>query len=608
MELGSFVVHRLARILTLLLALSLEARAQELEACADCHESIVASWANTGMARALGPVRAGEFEGLAQVVEPGTGLAYALEVSSGRARIFESLEISGREPHRTSAPLAFAIGAGVKDRSYAALRHGRLWFAPLEVVSALDNGAERSSASHAIPRHAALSPPHMMQSGLRFDAPITPECLACHTDSLPPRDFPLNLMPEEGGENGWIPRGISCGACHARAGEHAAWRAATLAGEERSDADPISDFEALARHRRVSVCAACHLQGDVRIELGAIGLPPAGDELLDHRAIFVARQPTNEIGFVSQVERMVLSRCYLESSGFSGGGLACESCHDPHRSLEDARERARVRAACLECHAQSHAAPALAPACSLAESAKPAGSDCVACHMRETGVFDVAGVAIRDHWIRKDPGGPSPRVPLRFPESPDGDWRRFLWPDVPPPSHADDPGLWMMAFYQGGLFPRATPLLERRASSAVERLPMFHHVRGALLERAGRNLQARAAYERALELDPELGEAATNLGLVLGRIGDAQQGIGVLTELLERHPRTDGALRNRALLARSLGDEEAFIRDLERALELKPDAAVARALAQAYEARGDAARAAHWNEEARRLDPLATKR
>ncbi len=596
MELGSFLVHRLARSSTLLVALALQARAQEPEdACADCHESIVASWRETGMARALGELRSGEFAGLAPVVEPQTGLAYSFEGSSERAHIVETLEISGREPHRTSAPLAFAIGAGVKDRSYAALRHERLWFAPLEVVSALGEK----------PRHAALSPPHMMQSGLRFDAPLTPECLACHTDSLPPRDFPLNLMPEK---SRWTPRGISCGACHARANEHAAWRSATLAGEERPGADPLSDLASLARQRRVSVCAACHLQGDVRIELGEVGLPPAGEELLEHRAIFVAKKPMNEIGFVSQVERLVLSRCYLESSGFAGGGLSCESCHDPHRSLEDARERERVRSACTTCHAVMHEETKPASTCSLADSAKPPGRDCVECHMRETGVFDVAGVVIRDHWIRKDPGSPSPRVPLRFPESPEGDWRRFLWPGVPPPSHADDPGLWMMAFYQGGQFPRAAALLERRSSASVEALPMFHHVRGALLERAGRHLQARAAYERALELDPELGEAATNLGIVHGRLGDAEQGISVLSELLERHPRADGALRNRALLARALGDEPAFLRDLERALELKPDAAVARALAQAYEARGQADRAAHWNEEARRLDPLATKR
>ena len=37
------------------------------ERCVDCHASIVAAYAQTGMARALGPLLAGEFEGLAEV-------------------------------------------------------------------------------------------------------------------------------------------------------------------------------------------------------------------------------------------------------------------------------------------------------------------------------------------------------------------------------------------------------------------------------------------------------------------------------------------------------------------------------------------------------------
>ena len=99
--------------------------------------------------------------------------------------------------YRRELELAFAVGAGRLDRSYAVGRAGRLWFAPLEVLSAADD----------LPRRAALAPGHAVQSDLRFDSPIAEECLACHTDQLPPRSYPLNLAPE--GDH-WTPRGISC--------------------------------------------------------------------------------------------------------------------------------------------------------------------------------------------------------------------------------------------------------------------------------------------------------------------------------------------------------------------------------------------------------------
>ena len=40
----------------------------------------------------------------------------------------------------------------------------------------------------------------------------------------------------------------------------------------------------------MSTCAACHLQGDARIELenARLGPPPAGGDLLATRAVFVA--------------------------------------------------------------------------------------------------------------------------------------------------------------------------------------------------------------------------------------------------------------------------------------------------------------------------------
>jgi tetratricopeptide (TPR) repeat protein len=223
--------------------------------------------------------------------------------------------------------------------------------------------------------------------------------------------------------------------------------------------------------------------------------------------------------------------------------------------------------------------------------------------MRRTGVFDVAEVEIHDHWIRRALPAPSPRKALRFPESPSGDWRVFAWPDAPPPEHADDPGPWTMALYHGGHLERAQEFLQRGEGTRAQELAMLHHVRGSLFERAGDHAAARAAYERALALDPELAEAAINLAPVLAHLDEAQRGKELLDALIARHPFADTAYRNRATVRLALGDDAGFRADVEAAMKLLPDAALAQAYARYLAQRGDTAGERRWNEQARWLDP-----
>ena len=571
---------------TLLLTLAFFQTPSEKDelSCADCHESIVESYARSGMARALEGIRPGELRGLSTVTDA-TGTNYRFEGDGPSARIVETRDRGGgKPPFRDSAPLTFAIGAGVLDRSYVAEKHGRMWFAPLEVVS----------GSGDRPRHAALAPPHNITPGSSFTVPVTRECLACHTDAPPPRDWPLNATPSP---ELWQPTGISCAACHSGGEAHMNWRMAELSDEEKQGADPILNPARLPRTRSISVCAACHLQGDARIELksGHIGIPLPGSDLLEHREIFVAARPTEDVGFVSHVERLVLSRCYLETDS-GPQGLQCTSCHDPHRSLRDPLERQSVRGGCARCHTGE---TPLHPVCAL-PSERHAAQDCVDCHMRRTGVFDVEAVKIHDHWIRKRPGPPSRSGKLRFPESPSGDWKPFRWPDVTPPAHHGDPGLRMMALYHGRHIDRAGPLLER-PSAFRGKLAMLHHVRAVLFEISGRIDAALAEYREAIRIDPDLAESVSNLGLLHGRVGNTKTGLRVLDGLLARHPGADGALRNRALIKRVLGDSEGFLADLEAAMVLLPNPELALALAREWQRLGRMDRANYWRAEAERL-------
>lgn len=577
------------------------------ERCAACHAGHASDWSRTGMARALGPLVEGELRGLG-AVEDGAGYRFELLEHPEHGPLLAETH-RDHPGHAVASPVLFAIGAGELDRSYAALHGAGVRFAPVEAVP-VPGG-----------RRLALAPHAAMRPGSRLSLPITGECLGCHTDAPPPAAFPLDALPRD-----WKPRGIGCAACHGGAGGHADWQLADERGEAAGE-DPLVALGDLERHERLSICAACHLQGDARLVLEpeALGPPPPGGDLLARRVLFVAREAGDEVGFVSQVERLVLSRCFLESA------MTCESCHDPHRSLHEPEVRAEVRAACLRCHEPDAGARVglgarpLASRCSRGVDTtiethsvqlEPAvRRDCVDCHMPRTGVFDVAGVTVHDHFVRRRPGPPRPPSEdheLRYPESPEGDWRVFTWPGEPAPPHATDPGLWAMALAGAGHRERAREALARGAGEAAGRLPMFHHVRGSLLEEVGEDAEAVAAYRRALELTggvptPASAPAATNLGRLLGATGRSEEGLAVLDALLDRHPGADGALRNRAVLHAAAGRPAQAARDLEAAFALRPDAGLARALARMARGAGDAAAAARFEADARALDPLGSE-
>jgi predicted CXXCH cytochrome family protein len=318
--------------------------------------------------------------------------------------------------------------------------------------------------------------------------------------------------------------------------------------------------------------------------------------MLAHRAVFVAAKPTSEIRFVSQVERLMMSRCYTESAENLREAMTCVTCHDPHRSSFDPAERAVVREACAQCHGETRRPCARSP-----EQRGDRG--CVDCHMRQTGVFDVAEVRIHDHFIAKDPGPPSPPTPLRVHESEDGQLALFAWPGREPPAYADDPGLEMMAHLAVGRPDLAQASVIRPPGPASARLATYHHLRGSLLERMGEAEEARSAYERALVLDPGAAETSVNLGLLLGTLGKAREGIALLDTVIAAHPKASPALRNRAVLRYQLGDTAGCLADLEAAFRIAPDPAVANALAQSYAQIGNAEAATRWGRAAIALDP-----
>ena len=223
--------------------------------------------------------------------------------------------------------------------------------------------------------------------------------------------------------------------------------------------------------------------------------------------------------------------------------------------------------------------------------------------MRRTGVFDVAHVEIHDHRIARDPGPARHSTSVRIRHTTDGRLEAFAWPGRPAPAYADDPGLALMAAVIAGFPARAQPLVDREPSATVQALATYQHLRALVAEQLGRAPDAERAYREALRLDPDASDSAVNLSLLLGNTGRAAEGLRLLDAVLARHPSADNALRNRALLKLSLQDVAGFAIDLAAAQRLRPDAALARALASYHAQRGDRRRADELAAEARRLAP-----
>ncbi len=558
--------------------------------CEACHAKQVQGYRAGGMARAMGPFVPGELDSVSPSRARSGSLEYRFEPSSSGARIIESIlhMQDGAEVAREidSARVLFTIGAGIRDRSFAVRRGELMRFAPLEAARGADG----------VGLHAQLSPGQSIDSNARWNVPIAEECLRCHTSNLPPRDFPYDLAPPPS----WTPSGIDCTTCHARADEHADWQAARAADPALDTPDPIHG-DATARRSGFDSCARCHLQGDALLSIAAPmrGIPDPDADLFAQRAVFVAAEPTHEIGFVSQVDRLTLSACFIATRDRATGALLCTTCHDPHKSLTDDLERARVRNACSKCHATEHTDSG--SACS-APMADREGRDCVSCHMRSTGVFDVAGVRIHDHRIERKPPPPSTPGALRIKAARDGRIARFLPSGERSTDRERDPGLWMMAYLDIGRRDSAWSMATREPGVVANSLPSFHHLRAGLREEHADFAGAEADLRRALDIDPGQAESGVNLGaLLIGRDRD-REAIEVLTRVLDRHSKSDGALRNRGVAHLKTGQVQAGMRDMEAAYHVQATAPVARLLSQVCERSGDPERARQWADRARALD------
>lgn len=125
------------------------------------------------------------------------------------------------------------------------------------------------------------------------------------------------------------------------------------------------------------------------------------------------------------------------------------------------------------------------------------------------------------------------------------------------------------------------------AISLDQKNPGAYLGRGNLMLADGRAERALADFTRAAELDPELASAHYNRGLALMRLGRHGEAEAAFSRLIGLDPKDAGGWLGRGR-ARAAQDKEGALNDLDRAVTLEPESAVARYVRGRYlDARGD---------------------
>ena len=293
---------------------------------------------------------------------------------------FEFTQQGARQPITGIRALSYFIGSSAAARTFLIDdleigNGGFLFESPVTYY--------RQSASwKASPGFESVDYPYLTR-------PVQPGCLQCHASGIQATAGTLNGYAT----TPFLENGVACERCHGAGSDHIASFSAqrtTRVGQGAKMQNPAK----LAPAARDSICAQCHLSGEVRVaKPGKEGKAlTAGGLLADDLTVFVRAGSPSDLRVTSHVENLAQSACKRAS----GDKLWCGTCHDPHTAPEPAEKAAYFRGKCLSCHQTQD--------CRAAQEARRANGDsCTACHMPRSPTSDIQHVVFTDHSIRRKP-------------------------------------------------------------------------------------------------------------------------------------------------------------------------------------------------------------
>ncbi len=335
------------------------------KACASCHPVVYRSYLQTPMAQSSGKVGTQEFrESFARAEFRDNFSAFSYKVLPDYR--FEFVQQRARQPITGMRALSYFIGSGAAARTFLIDEGGFLFESPVTYY--------RSSLSwKPSPGFEGLDYPYLTR-------PVVPGCLQCHASGIQSKSGTLNGYNDPP----FLENGVACERCHGPGSDHISKGSAMM--------NPAK----LAPAARDSVCAQCHLSGEVRVPRAGkqeSDVSPGG-RLSDVLAVFVRAGSPSDLRVTSHVENLAQSACKRAS----GDKMWCGTCHDPHTTPASAEKAAYFRAKCLSCHQSQD--------CRAPQAARAAkGDDCTACHMPRGQTSDIEHVVFTDHSIRRRPAG-----------------------------------------------------------------------------------------------------------------------------------------------------------------------------------------------------------
>jgi tetratricopeptide (TPR) repeat protein len=501
-------------------------------ACAKCHGSIYESYARTAMANASGPATENLIVG--ELHHQSSGVNYRIYSDDGKVWLaFErprDPSVSGKRQ------LLYYIGQGRRGRTY---------------LFSVDGFVFESPVNWYADRHMwDMAPAYGGTREMPLNLPALVSCLECHVSGIQP--------PIDGTENRYnIPlfaySGVSCERCHGPGAAHV------------NGGGAIVNPAKLPAAPRDAVCMQCHLEGNAAIERAGKHLYEyrPGDNLADYvRYYILADSKGTGLRATSQFEALSQSVCQKKS----GDAMSCTSCHDPHVRVKPEERASFYRAKCLACHGKPFGARHHAD--------RP---DCTSCHMPASLSTDVAHTEVTDHRILRQPSS----TPIRE--------NAFAQPPTPtlvpfPHSHEADSDLrddalaWESVAESGLKSAEAEAERLLRLALLKSSDPALLSAMGYIEQKHGATGRARELYQSALAIDPNLIDAATNLGVLEAQSGHMRQAVTLWQGSFQRAPGRSSIGMNLARTFCGTGQFDEARTYTLRVLQFNPDLGAAKKL------------------------------
>lgn len=551
------------------------------QACVGCHDNHIESFAKHPMGRAMAtmaestpiekydlaaknPFVAGGFQYF--VSPPGQGAKHREELAPSDT--LDKLESNRLQSFHQQMKARFAVGSGAKARSYLMEQDGFLFQSPCTWY-------RRESRWD-------LSPSFEIRNQ-HFSRTVTPGCVFCHANQADHIEGTENRYREP------IFHGlpIGCERCHGPGEKHVEARLDSISTSlEKGEMDPtIVNPKWLDHSLRQAICEQCHVQGEQRVVgrgLGDFDFRP-GLPLQDFLMDFVDKtQKTGGFKFVSSVEQMMQSQCYVATSGKEK--LGCTSCHDPHNSPEKPSDRLKhFREKCLACHSQDRGQTP----CGLNETARLSRqpeNNCVACHMPQNAA-EVNHSSITDHSIPRipNPPGPAGHRPTPGPHDLVPFHAHLVGPENPEVRR--NLGLARMNMLVLGLPPKlaremavaAISPLEEALQRDPEDWPAVESYADALLltERAN---EAATLYRKAARARPHFEKTRFGAGVAAFQLNLLDEAISHLSEAVRINPHHPGYQHDLAVACLRKGDLVTAEKACRAALDKEPSREKSRSL------------------------------